>query len=426
MKKSIGLSLVAATLLAGNAAAMDLAGGTLGGDARVQYFSTTPSKTDATSSMGLGLNPDFNMEVASGLSIEVGAGVAVPVMESDDGVAAGNTHAKLNDDGDKSEMYALLNKYNVTYNFGSGFVKVGAQDLDTPFAGPDDIRLVRNTFTAAVVGYTGIKNVTLIGAQVLSMAGAFDSASSKDSYAYNTMSDAALGSLEVDTDGDGEADVAFENSDVDDKAVTAVAAVYGNEEAGANGQLWYYTMPEPLDGLGAISAMYLDAGMAFDNINVAAQYMTFTTDIWSNSATGVMVDATFGDFGVVVATNSYSQTIDKADDAAAIGVNGPAWYAWGGYPEYAVADEVWANSADWDGGSSMKVGASYAGVENLDLSAAYVTFSDVASIVDVMAGYTISEQLSANLTYETVTYDEKNSDGDDGHTILKVGAAYAF
>lgn len=415
MKKSIGLSLVAATLLAGNAAAMELGGGTLGGDARVQYFGTTPTESDATSSVGLGLNPEYSMEIASGLSFEVGAGVAVPVTESDDLVAAGNTHAKLNEDDNESASYAVLNKLNVTYNFGDGFVKVGAQDLETPLAGPDDIRLVRNTFTAAVVAYTGIKNTTLIGAQVTSMAGAFDGGAD-DSEQYQSMSTQALGS------GD----------DVDDQGVTALAAIYGDEEAGMNGQVWYYSMPDTgaqvgTEDIGAVSAMYLDAGMAFGDVNVAAQYISFATGLYSNSSVGVMADASFGDFGVMAAMNTYSFTDDGLEDAAGAAIVGtPAYYGWGGYPEYAVADEVWANSADWDGGSSTKIGVSYSGIENLDLSVASVNFTGYAGIVDIIAGYTVNEQISAGLTYETVTYDQEDADENDGHTVLKFGASYAF
>lgn len=418
MKKSIGLSLVAATLLAGNAAAMDLAGGTLGGDVRAQYFGTTPTESDATSSVGLGLNPSYSMEVASGLSFEIGAGVAVPVMESDDLVAAGNTHAKLNVDDNESAAYAVLNKLNVTYNFGDGFVKVGAQDLETPLAGPDDIRLVRNTFTAAVLAYTGIKNTTLIGAQVVSMAGAFDG-SADDSETYQSMSTQALGS-------DG----------VDDVGVTALAAIYGDEEAGMNGQFWYYSMGDAgvvvgsgatADDLGAVSAMYLDGGMAFGDVSVAAQYISFATGLWSNSSIGAKAEATFGDIGVVAAMNTYSFSDNGFEDAAGAGsVGAPAYYGWGGYPEFAVADEVWAGSADWDGGSSTKIGVSYAGVENLDLSVSSVNFTGYAAIVDVIAGYTVSEQLSAGLTYEMVTYDQEDDDENDGHTVLKVGASYAF
>jgi hypothetical protein len=409
MKKSIGLSLVAATLLAGNVAAMDLAGGTLGGDARLQYFGMTPSDTDATSSVGLGLNPVFSMEVASNLSIEVGAGVAMPVSESDDAVAGGNAHGKVNDDGDGSEMYALLNKYNVTYSFADGFVKVGAQDLDTPYAGADDIRLVPNTFTAAVLGYTGVKNVTLIAAQVMSMAGAVDG-SADDAETFNSMSTQVLGS----------------GATVDDTAVTALAAVYGNEEAGANGQLWYYMMPEPISGIGAVSAMYLDADMTFGIVNIAAQYGSFdVADYYSNTFTGVKAEiAATEDVAVIAAMNNFSYTENGV--GAAAGTQTPLWYGWGGYPEYAVADELWANNADWDGGSASKVAVAYSGVENLDLAAGYVSFSDVGTGIDIIAGYAVNEQISANLVYESVTYDDTNPVGDDGHTVTKISASYAF
>ena len=178
-----------------------------------------------------------------------------------------------------------------------------------------------------------------------------------------------------------------------------------------------------------ISATYVDLGMAFGDFSVAAQYIGFeASDIYSTTTTGVKLEGTFGDFGVVVATNSYDITIDDATTVASLGLSAPAYYAWGGYPEYAVADEKWANFADWDGGSSTKIGASYAGVENLDLSVAYVTFSDVAAVMDVVAGYTVNEQISAGLVYETVAYEDdyKTANSVDDETMMKVSASYAF
>jgi hypothetical protein len=405
MKKSIGLSLAAATLLAGNVMAMDLAGGALTGDVRALYLSVDDG-TDTFTGTGLGINPTFSMDIGSGLSFEVGAGIAVPVMESDDAVAGSMALGKVNDDGDGSEMYALLNKYNVTYSFGEGFVKVGAQNLDTPLAGSDDIRLVPNTFTAAVLGYTGVKNVTLIAAQVMSMAGKVDGAAD-DSETFQSMSTQALGTA----------------STVDDQAVTALAAVYGDEEAGANGQLWYYMMPEPIEGIGAVSAMYLDAGMKFGMVDVAAQYGSFAVaDYYSNSFTGLKAEIAATDtVTVIAAMNSFSYTENGV--GAAAGTQTPLWYGWGGYPEYAVADELWANSADWDGGSASKVAVAFSGIENLSLAAGYVSFSDVGTGVDIIAGYTVSEQIGVDFVYETV---DPEADGADNTTTMKLKATYSF
>jgi hypothetical protein len=400
MKKSIGLSLAAATLLAGNAMAMDVGPGKLTGDARALYLSADDG-TDSVNGLGIGLNPTYSQDLGSGLSFEVGMGIAVPVMESDDGVGGSNAIGKLNDDGE-TEMYAVLNKYNVTYGFGDGFVKVGAQNLDTPYAGSDDIRLVPNTFTAAVLGYTGVKNVTLIAAQVMSMAGAVDG-SADDSEQYSSMSDQALG------------------SDADDQAVTAIAAVYGNEEAGANGQLWYYMMPEPIEGVGDVSALYLDADMTFGMVNVAAQYGSFDiADAYSNTFTGVKAEiAATEEVAVIAAMNNFSFT----DNMNGHPVAAPKWYGWGGYPEYAVADELWANSADWDGGSASKVAVAYSGVENLSLAAGYVSFSDVGTGIDLIAGYTVDEQTAVDFVYETVDPD---ADGADNTSIMKLKATYSF
>jgi len=423
MKKSIGLSLVAATLLAGNAMAMDLAGGKLTGDARALYMSYDDG-SDTYTGMGIGLNPTYSMDIGGGLSFEVGAGVAVPVTESDDAVAGNLALGKVNDDGDKSEMYAALTKANITYGAGDAFIKAGYQQLDTPFAGSDDIRLVPNSFLAAVVGYTGIKNVTLIAAQVLQMAGRVDS-SAYDNEQYQSMSDAAVAGLMVDHDDDPTTDDihAFADNDgVDDNGVTALAAVYADEEAGINGQFWYYTMSatdyELFNGnkgsLDALTAMYADAGMKFGMVDAAVQYISQDIGGDKQTSLGAKADIAATDvIGISLAYNSFS-----SDDGSA-----PAYYAWGGYPEYAVADELWANSADWDGGSASKVAVAYSGIENLSLAAGYVSFSDVGTGVDLIAGYTVNDQTAVDFVYETV---DPEADGADNTSLMKLKATYSF
>ncbi len=417
MKKSIGLSLVAATLLAGNAMAMDLGAGKLTGDVRALYMSESGNLDE--SALGLGINPAYSQEVASGLSFEVGVGVAVPVTESKEDVAADAYYMAKSPDtaGDGSEAYSAVTKANVTYSFGDGFIKAGYQDLSTPLASSDDIRLVPNSFMAAVLGYTGIKNLTLVAAQVTQMAGLIDGAA-EDAETYNSMSDQAL------------AGVAGSNDAVDDKGVTALAAIYGNEEAGANGQVWYYSMPEPISGIGAITAMYADAGMTFGMVNVAAQYGSFdVADFYSNTFTGLKAEIAATDtVTVIAATNSFSYTDNGVEAALGAGTYAPAWYKWGGYPEWAVADELWAVNADWDGGSASKLAVAFSGVENLSLAAGYVAFSDVGAGVDVIADYAVNDQISAGLVYETVSLEDdyKTANSMDDYTVTKIRASYAF
>lgn len=436
MERLLKLSLATSVLLAGNVLADTKLGEktVLSGDVRAVYYAEDDG-TDNENGFGIGLNPTITQDClfTNKLKWELGVGVAIPVSESTEDVAAGYGIAKDPDTaGDGSESYATLTKLNGTYDYGSGFVKIGYQTLETPMADSDDIRLVPNSYFAGILAYTGVKNMTFLAAQVTHMAGMVDSGSSEGPENYHSMSDVALGGLEADTDGNpATPDEAVGNAAIDDKPVNAVAAIYANEEAGANGQLWYYMMEEPADNVGAISAMYLDAGMAFGPVTVTAQYMTFSSDIWSNTATGVMAEAEFGDIGLVAAMNSYGVTVDDQQVATYLNLGtapAPAWYAWGGYPEFVAGEEVDASFADWDGGSSYMVGASYGGVENLGLSATYLSYSDTVSAVDLVAEYEVSEKISAMLIYEAKTYesDYKTANSVDDTTTTQVKAFYNF
>jgi len=407
MKKSFGVSLAAATLLAGDFFAMDLAGGKLTGDVRAHYYAEDDG-TKNESALGAGINPVFAIEAASGFTLEIGAGIAVPVAESVKDQAAAYGHAKAPDTpGDGSQMYSTLTKANVAYDFGRGFVKAGYQEFDTPLSGSDDIRLVPNSFMAIAAGYKGVKNLALTVVQITEMAGLVDG-NADDAERYNSMSDQTF----VDFDNN------VTNSNIDDRSLTVVSAVYENEDVGANGQLWYYTMAEPRAGFGTVSAMYLDAGKSFGSVNISAQYITYKTDLQSNSATGVMAEAGFGDVGVTVAMNSYSFTDDGIGSMAA-----PAYYAWGGYPEYVSGQEVDSSGADWDGGNSYMVGVSCGGVKDLGLSATYLSYSDSVNATDIVAEYSINEQALVMFIYETKKYDDKIT--DDVNT-MEAKAFYHF
>jgi len=405
MKKLIRMSLAASILLAGDVSAETQLGekSVLSGDARVLYYSE-----DAVSSenaLGIGLNPTITQEClfTDKLNWEIGAGLALHVSESSGGASSEYSMTKRPTTGDNSEHHATLTKLNGTYDYSSGFVKIGYQLLETPMAGSDDIRLIPNSYFAGVIGYTGIDNVTLLAAQVTHMAGMVDSQADAPEN-YHSMSDAAL------------AGVAGGNDLVDDVGVTAIAGVYGGDEAGMSGQLWYYTMPDAGVGdLGAVSATYLDAGMAFGAVNVTAQYMSFATDLWSNTALGLMAEAEAGDFGFTLAANSFGFSDDGIGSMAT-----PAWYAWGGYPEFVAGEEVDASMADWDGGTAAMASVGYNGVEKLGLSAGYYTYSDMVNAVDIVAEYEMSESLSGLVIYETKDFDDATGEEETDTFELKL------
>jgi len=210
-----------------------------------------------------------------------------------------------------------------------------------------------------------------------------------------------------------------------DDGVTAAAVVYGGIQD-ATLQAWYYTLAGDLD------AWYLQADYNWDckiidgmKMSGALQYINYNGDdilaaidhdVWGAKVEGAHTSG----LGFDVAYNKYS------DDATATG----SATVWGGYPEFAVADEYWSNSAGQDS-DVWRVGASYdfakSGVNGLSASAAYVAFDNMVNdvdVVDLILSYDVQAvaNLSTYLVYEDRSADAANSDSD----LLKLYVGYTF
>ena len=70
-----------------------------------------------------------------------------------------------------NDSYALLGEAYIQGQWGNTTLKVGRQEIDTPFADTDDIGMVPNTFEAAVFSNTDIADTTIVLMQVQKMSG---------------------------------------------------------------------------------------------------------------------------------------------------------------------------------------------------------------------------------------------------------------
>ena len=110
--------------------------------------------------------------------------------------------------------------------FNITMLKIARQVLDTPFAGPDDIRIVPDLYEAYLLTNTDIADTTLVLDHVTKMAGTIDSLAAT-AFQFNSMSNAA-----------GIAGA--------DDAVTIAAAIYSGFE-NTTLQAWYYTLAGEVD-----------------------------------------------------------------------------------------------------------------------------------------------------------------------------------
>ncbi len=416
---NLSRTLLLVTLLINGADAMDMATGKLEGDIRAQYYSeTTEGYTDAANvkhdpepalgMSGIGINLVTTLDSGTGVQVELGAGMAIPTSETNSTDAGSNAFGRVNDAGDGSEMYTTLTRANVSAASYCGFFKIGYQELDTPMAGSDDVRLVPNSFLAATAGHTGIKNVALVATYISQMAGLVDG-NADHAERYSSMAAQTVGSTYLDGNT---------TTDVEEIPVLAVAAIYENEEQAFNWQVWQYMMAEPVPGMGAVTSGYADTSIGMGPMTLSAQYITFDTEQWSNTAAGLMAEFSFGAFGMSAAANTY-----MFEDNGAGSVQTPLYYAWGGYPEYVAGEEVDASGADWDNGSSYMVSMAYDEPGFLNASATYLSYSDVYDVVDLIVGYE-GEHTHINMVYEMVTVADNKVEGN--YAVGKVHLSYHF
>ena len=434
MKKMLSIAAVAA-LATSSFAASDLAGafkeGKTSGQVRAMYlkqdFSSdmndaTKGNTPDTSGFALGGKLAYETAPLYGIS----AGVAFYTTQ--DLGTKSDTAAKVDTSlyNDNGSSYSLLGQAYLQGQFGKTTVKLGRQQIDTPLAGSDDIRMIPNLFEAALVINTDLPNTTLIGGYVARMAG-WDSASDKPGLTqFQSMSRSALNTL---------ADVSINHNAVGDKGVYVLAAV-NNSVKDLTLQAWEYYAVD------VVNAIYLQAdyklGLGKDMaLNLAGQYynmqgMGATKDLLKDTA-GLVGKIDYNVYGVKASLETpvgltpyvaYNKVSEQKD-----GLNGGTFVfgAWGGYPEFAMSEEFWYNSGvNMNGGKSYKVGADYS-LEKIGLGArtlglAYTKFdakdkyngntdSD-AAVIDVVYTCTgaLVKNLDAKIAYTSI--DRKDSAND--------------
>ena len=199
-------------------------------------------------------------------------------------------------DADK-KSYSILGEAYVRAKFGDTTVKIGRQELETPLATTDDIRMIPNTYTGLVAVNNSIKNLALIGAYVTKASG-------RGINGFVNMQEAA----------------GVNNND----GVPVVAAIYDGIE-GLTLQFWDYYVTN------IINAVYLEGGYEVNvngvDLGLGVQYQT-QSDIGDKLAGDI--DANM--FGITASagiSTGTTFTISYVD-----GNEGATIQAWGAAPMF--------------------------------------------------------------------------------------------
>ncbi len=439
MKKMLSIAAVAA-LATSSFAASDLAGafkeGKASGQIRAMYIQTDVGAT-SNDPRGFAVGGKLAYETAPLYGISAGAAFYTSQDLGTKDKNSNKVDGSLYDESSKS--YSLLGQAYLVGSFGKTTVKVGRQQIDTPLAGSDDIRMVPNLFEAALVINTDLPSTTLIGGYVARMAG-WDSAAFNNDFtslglgtqgqtkpsrtAFQSMSRSALGGL---------VDVDLGHGQVGEKGVYAAAAINSSIKD-LTLQVWEYYAAD------VVNAVYLQADYKLGlgtgtTVNLAAQYYNMqgigkTKDLLKDAALGKVDYNVYGakanietSVGLTpyVAYNKVSEQKDGANGGTFV------FGAWGGYPEFAMSEEFWYNSGtNMNGGQSYKIGADYS-LEKLGLGArtfglAYTKFdakdkynsnADAdASVFDAIYTCTgaLVKNLDAKLAYSSI--DKKGTASD--------------
>lgn len=282
-----------------------------------------------------------------------------------------------------NDGYAILGEAYVSGEWGNTLIKIGRQEIDTPFADTDDIGMIPNTFEAAVLVNKDIKDTTIVLAQVQKMAG-------------------------VDAPSPSE----FTNLNGNDGVQTFGITYEGIEGLSLSG--WYYYASDVVK-LPYFEALY-ETQINGMTMEFGAQY---AYEDWEGSTAakvaGASIAVGFGGFTIGAAYN-------KSDD-------GQADNLFGGGPFFTSAEHLTIAEAGPDGDAVMlsaEWDASSVGVEGLTLGAGYLTLNDnadnEATELDLTASYAFNDALSVDVIYSDIN-DKING---DKATNLRVFANYTF
>lgn len=384
MKTMILLSLAAVTAL--NAGSIDEAfvAGKASGQIRAAY---TSIENDAGGkSYGTALGGILKYETAdwNGLKAGVGAYVSQKLHAASGNADKNELNTELFDINGKS--YAYVGEAYLDYTMDDLNLRVGRQQIDTPFADTDDIRMHPNTFEAAIATYSAIEGTTLVGGYVTRWAG-YDSEGtvSKDKFKK-------LGGNE----SNGVAVVGIVNESVENLAL----------------QGWYYSIDEVSD------ALYTDATytIAFSEtiaLALSGQYANFSEEKASGMDGSV--------YGIGAAFNVSALTLGAAYNKGSNDEGKSVSNGFGGGP-YLTSMEEWTI----DGMNDVKayqlsagVDLANAGLDGLTLTALYGNFksdTDGTKVTefDLIASLELSEAITGDISYAMIDDKYDNADGSGG------------
>ncbi len=326
----------------------------------------------------------------------------------------------FDNDGDS---FALLSQAYLDGKWGKTSLRIGRQSLDTPHADSDDIRMMPNYFSAALLTNRDIEGLTLRLAQIDRMAGWENTI---DSSHFVPVED-ILGATK-DTkprtypEHDRVEDILGATKDT--KGITMLSAVY-ESESGFTLQGWFYRIYDIAD-LGyfefgyetMISDIALTIGLQYDRAVDCQSSLTGTVD---SSTFGVSVEAAVGDTGLSLLA-AYNREFGSTGAYGSLG-GGPFFTSL----EDQTIDAIGAKGYAWVTGVGYDLSAM--GVKGVQAGLIYGRFkADTPGLydsaeTDIVIEYKSKGHIDTTIAYSSV---EDKLTGRGSHEQIRILINYSF
>ena len=290
--------------------------------------------------------------------------------------------------GEIENSYTIMGEAYIKATFGNTILKFGRQEIDTPFAGTDDIGMVPNTFEAYILKNKDILNTTLFVGQIQKMAGV-----------------------------DAEIVDAFTRINSHNNMQTIGLSYNGIK----NVQLaaWYYHLKDAdIDNISYIEATYSESKKHID-YTLGVQYAKQTYSTKNNTSVyGVTASIGSVDTGLTL-KGAYNKA---RGNVATSGFGGGPFFS---NSEYLILDNAGKNSTQkWIG---VEFDATTIGIDGLTLCLSKATlkneFNKKSTELDFVAEYTLDNNMELHMIYSDI---DGSNVGADNVNHFRAFANYIF
>ena len=402
MKKAAVMSLAAVVALSASSIDEAFVAGKVSGQIRAAHISQNNAVDQDTYGTSIGGILKYETADWNGLKLGVGAYISQKLHFATGDVDEGKANGDLF--GENTASYAYIGEAYVDYTINDLNLRVGRQQIDTPYADTDDIRMHPNTFEAAIATYNGIDKTTLVGGYITRMAG-YDSGD--DISKFKKLGEESNGAVVL-----GAINESIENFTL---------------------QGWYYAADKVAD-LYYTDATYVIPFSETMGLELSAQYAMFKED---KDATGAETDIDGSVYGIGAAFNVGALTVGAVYNRGSNNDGETPPIGFGGGPYFTSMEEMTIEGMEDVKAYQLSAELDMAntGLEGVTLTALYGDFKSTpmdmhVKELDLIASFELSEAISGDISYAMI--DDKNKNGsedglyDGGYDRFLVRLSYNF